>query len=202
MKITSEAYTCTLSRNRLLYFEIKTVSQMVLDGLDVDQIKTRVISENVFQYRNKDAILKSLLMCLDRLAVLDDDLRRFLAHGDSQTGKLVAVYAIYKTDRLFREFIHEFVQDNLLRRTISISYADMNAFFREKREQSPEVAGWSDRTFVDLRGTYIRILVEIHVLSDFRKRHMSPVIMPPDLQEHLLRIGETEFVRSLTGGRP
>ena len=198
MHVKEDAYSSTLSRNRFLFFEMKIIAKLKLQGLNDQEIQRKVKAENLFQYKTPSGIAKSLNMAMKRVAVLDEFLLKVLAEGNSEKGRLIVLYSIWKMDPLLRDFFIEVVQDKFLTRQYHLADADLRKFFSEKTEQSPVVAGWTDRTFKDLREAYRRILIEVGMASR-NNQTIHPLIISPSLLEYLTQIGEKQFVTVLTG---
>ena len=71
---------------------------------------------------------------------------REIDRNNLETGKMIALYSIIKTDRLFLSNARALSQKLLLRDYIILD-SDFNAFFQQKIEQSRQLAAWTDYTF-------------------------------------------------------
>ncbi|MEI0738845.1 BrxA family protein [Paenibacillus sp. JTLBN-2024] len=94
-------YSATLTGASFLFYEFKQVVSLKEQGIDETEIKNRVLGENLFQYQVKSSLKRSLPSVLRRVNVLDDTLRKMVLEESLDTGKIINLYAIMKTDRLF-----------------------------------------------------------------------------------------------------
>lgn len=197
--MSDEQYNSTLSRNRFLFPETKIVAKLKLDGLNDSIIVKTVKEENLFQYKNQRDIIKSVNTILRRLIVLDHTLLRILAEDNIDRGRMIALFSLWSTDRLFREFLSEVVWEKLYTRQYELQISDMRIFFGSKAEQNSVVAGWTERTFKDMREAYRRILVDVSMLKR-ETGELRPLLLPKDIMEYLNSINERAFVLAVTGG--
>lgn len=141
-------YKTTIKLLPFLFLETRKVANLVLQGLTDDEIKKKAVDENIFQVNTETRRKEIVRIILRRVKVLDEFLMKKLAYGDVETGKLITLYAIMKTDRLFFEFMNEVFKDKLIVKEETIEDKDFNLFFDRKKEQSKKVASWDDYTFI------------------------------------------------------
>jgi hypothetical protein len=198
MYVTEDTYSSTLSRNRFLYFEMKTIAELKLTRLSETEIRYQVKVENLFQYKTPSGIAKSLNTAIKRIDAIDDTLLKMLAQDGSEIGKLIVSYSIWKMDNLLRDFFVEVLLDKFLTRQYHLENADIHKFFIEKADQSKVVASWTDRTLKDLRKAYRRVLIEIRIATN-DSREIHPILIPAQLLNYLINTDGKEFVAVLTG---
>jgi hypothetical protein len=194
---TATLYTTRLNRDPFLYFELKQAAQLKQHNLSFAQIREKVSAENLFQCGRPKTTRNRLDSVLERLAVLDDELQRILCQGSSEIGKIVTLYSIYQTDRLFAEFLQEVVAEKLQIPNSILLDQEVRAFFQVKAEQSATVASWQASSLNKLRQVYKKILVDAGLSQPLGKinRHL----LSPDLRNHLTDLGAANFVRLLEG---
>ena len=101
-----EKYTSILKSRPYFYLELKKASQLKLQGLGNEEIKTKAIEENIFGV-SKDARKREIASTVvNRITKMDDYLLDKIVNGNLQTSKQLAIYSILKTDRLFFEFTY------------------------------------------------------------------------------------------------
>lgn len=91
-----------------------------------------MIEENIFQHNKISSLKRGLPSILKRTNVLDDTLRTFVLEEPLEVGKVINLYAIMKTDRLFFEFMDEVVQDKLETNNYILEKKDLNAFLWQR----------------------------------------------------------------------
>lgn len=195
-----DEYSTRLAGNPFLFFEMRTVADLMIQDINREEINQRVRENNLFQYRTPKSIRKRLNAVFVRIDVLDEPLLTILACGEAQSAKLVALYSILKTDRLFYEFCLEVLREKYLSHQERIEVSDFKSFFTYKEEQNPVVASWHENTLVKLRQVYTRILLESGLLKDDKKRFINPPVMDAGLKKHLHQIGDKSFVLAMLGG--
>ena len=192
-------YTSTIKTMPLLFLEIKKISSLVLQGLPDAEIKNKAIEENIFLVNTKVRKKKIVSTLLKRLKTLDEILLSKLVHEDVVTGKLITLYAIMKTDRLFLEFMNEVFREKLIIRDYRITDTDFNNFFIRKSEQSEKMASWNAYTFYKLKQVYIRILFESGLIRNQKTRELGKPLVDQSLLDHLKSKNDEVIISILLG---
>lgn len=190
-------YSSSLNGASFLLFELKKAAELQEHGLSEKDIRLKVINENYFQFENKGRINRTLPSIMRRLRVLDETLRHFLLHGSLEDAKVVNLYAIMKTDRLFFEFMSEVVGDKFSSSNPLIEKRDLNLFFSMKSESSVVVAGWSEINTQKLKRAIMQVLFETGLLKTRQSNELNPLWIEASLKSHLITIGDKEFVRAI-----
>lgn len=193
-------YSTTIKARPLLYLEMKKAATLVVEGNTLEQVKKLILEENIYQVKTESRKKEFASIVSSRLQVLDEFLMKQLVYGDVETSKLIVLYTIIKTDRLFYEFMDEVIKDKYILRDFSLADKDFNIFFLCKREQSDVVAGWKDYTFYKLQQVFIRILFEVGILKNQKgERDINVPFLSNDVKQHLKEIGDGAFVTLLVG---
>jgi hypothetical protein len=193
-------YSARLTGNPFLFYEMKTVAGLIMGGLSRKDIIKKVREENLFQYKTTKSITKRLNAVLLRLEVLDDPILNLLVNASSETGKLIDLYCILKTDRLFYEFMQEEFRTKYLLHQDRLERVDFVSFFAHKAEQSVIVAGWRDYTITKLIQVYVRILLDAGLINDEKKLIITTPVMEPILKQYLQINGEENYIQAMLGG--
>lgn len=193
-------YSSTLKTRSFLYLELKKAASLYLKGNTVDQIKDFALKENVFLYNSNNRISDIASTIIKRMGVLDDYLMRKIVKGSLETSKLIALYTILKTDRLFFEFMQEIFREKHLLRDAAVTDRDFSVFFQRKSEQSERVAAWQDYTHYKLQQVYKRILVEAGLAKKCKKDlEITKPIIEQEVLEHIRSRGDRVFLNALLG---
>lgn len=168
-----------------------------MQGLNESQLKEQVIDNNIFQVKTELRKGEIASVILSRLNVLDDYLIKQITEADIDTSKIIVLYAIMKTDRLFYEFMNEVFCEKIAYQDLALTNPDFNTFFEGKRQQSDRVASWQEYTFYKLQQVYMRILSEAGLL---KKREILIPIINPDVLEHIRSSDGPRFINVLVGG--
>src|SRR5690625_4374860 len=140
----TQTYSSSLNGASFLLFELKQVIKLKQMGLSSQDIRKKVINENIFQFENKGRINRALPSVMRRAETIDATLATLMLDGSVEMGKAINLYAIMKTDILFFEFMDEVIREKLQNNECFIEKKDINLFFMTKSEQSDKVASWSE----------------------------------------------------------
>jgi hypothetical protein len=190
-------YSCTLTGASFLFFELKKVVLLKEQGLQDSEIREKIRAENLFGYKVKSSIKRSLPSVLRRINALDDTLRKMVLEKPLGTGKIINLYAIMKTDRLFFEFMNEVIRDKFERNDYHLERKDVNVFITSKAEQDETVAAWTEKTVDRLKKAYFKVLFDAGILRDRKTGELSRILMDQELKRHLVSIGDVAYVRAM-----
>lgn len=190
-------YSSSLNGASYLLFELKQVVKLKERGLSIQEIRKKVVEENVFQFTNKGRINRTLPSVMRRAEVIDHVLAQLMTEGSIEMSKVINLYAIMKTDLLFYEFMDEVISEKLQNNDSVIEKKDINLFFTAKSEQSEKVANWSDINIEKLKRSYMQVLFESGMLRDRRSKELNRLIIDEQIKGHLTYIGDVKYVRAM-----
>ena len=113
--MVQKKYSASLTGEPLQFFESKVVAELMLKNLNFEEIKSKIYDENLFNYKTKKSIYKRVASVYKRLKGLDDFLIEFLVEGTSSNARVIVLYSIMQTNRLFYEFMTEVVRIKFLK---------------------------------------------------------------------------------------
>ena len=119
-------YKSTIKSRPYLYKETKKAATLIKQGITVKDIKNKSIEENIFQLESESRKKEVASIIVARLKDLDKFIIDKISEGNVETSKILVLYAIIKTDRLFFEFMNEVYKEKLLLRDL---------FLKDKAEQ-------------------------------------------------------------------
>lgn len=193
-------YKSTIKSRPYLYKETKKASSLVNRGLDINQIKEKSLEENIFQLESEARKREVASIITARLKGLDKQIIYNIENSNVETSKILVLYAILKTDRLFFEFINEVYKEKILLKDLFIRDKDFGVFFQNKREQSEKVASWSEYTFKKLKQVYIRILFESGLIVNQKgDRQIKVPIIENEVKDYLYSIGDKVYLNAILG---
>lgn len=196
----NKRYSSTIKSKPLLYIETKKLAQLIIKGFNEVQIKEQILEQNLFQVKTESRKRELSSGILIRLKALDEFLIKQILKSDVGTSKLLVLYSILKTDRLFFEFMNEVFFDKISFHDLVLTDRDFNLFFEAKRQQSDIIARWKDYTFYKLQQVYIRILFESGLLKNQKSvRKINKPMMPKEIIDHLRQEYDPKFIKVLVG---
>lgn len=195
-------YKSTIKSRPYLYKETKKAATLLKQGVTVDEIKNKSIEDNIFQLESQTRKKEVASIITTRLKDLDEFVIDKISEGNVETSKILVLYAIMKTDRLFFEFMNENYKEKLLLRDLFLRDKDFNTFFQSKREQSDKVASWTEYTFKKLKQVYVRILFECGLIENQKgDRSIKTPILESEIKDYLYKIGDNIYINAILGDR-
>ena len=193
-------YKSTIKSRPYLYKETKKAVSLIKKGLDVDGIKGKSLEDNIFQLESEARKKEVASIITSRIKVLDSYILNKIENSNIETSKILVLYAIAKTDRLFFEFLNEVYKEKIVLKDFYIRDKDFSVFFQSKKEQSEKVASWSEYTFKKLKQVYIRILFESGLIGNQKgDREIVVPIIDSDVKEYLYEIGSKPYADAILG---
>jgi len=153
---SKSVYSSYIKDMPFLFLETRKAAKVVADGIAIDSIVSLSTEQNIFQLDKEKRRLKLAQKVASRLSALTEKQIAAIADSSEETAKLIAFYAVIKTDSLFFEFMKDvyFEKQNLGQ--YDIEDKDIISFLRSKEE----IAKWTDNNFARVRNTYKAILCE------------------------------------------
>ncbi len=193
-------YKSTIKSRPYLYKETKKAAILINKGLVVENIKNESLENNIFQLESEARKREVASIIVARLKAVDKFVIDKIENSNIETSKILVLYAIIKTDRLFFEFINEVYKEKVLLKDLFIRDKDFNIFFQNKMEQSEKVASWTEYTFKKLKQVYIRILFESGlILNQKGDREIKVPIIDSEVKEYLYSIGDKVYLNAILG---
>ncbi|RDW17505.1 DUF1819 domain-containing protein [Oceanobacillus arenosus] len=193
-------YRSTIKSKPYFYLETKQLSGLIVQGLNELEINEHVINLNIFQVKSESRKKEIASTILKRLTALDTYLIDKIITSDVETSKLIVLYSILKTDRLFYEFMHEIFREKIVYRDLQLTDRDFHTYFEAKRQQSETVAEWKEYTFYKLQQVYVRILFEAGLLKNQKgNREIEIPIINPDVLDHIRNSDDGRYINVIAG---
>lgn len=190
-------YSANMTGASFLLYELKQVLKLKKQGMSDEEIKKTVIEENVFEYKIPASLKRIVPSVIRRADELDEGLRDLVLNSPVETGKIINLYAIMKTDKLFFEFMNEVIKEKLDRNNYFLEKKDLNVFFTEKAEQNEKIAKWTELTVNKLKQVYIKLLYEAGLLRDKKSGELNRVLIDEEIKNHLTKIGDRTYLRAM-----
>lgn len=185
-------YIASLTREAFLFYEMRTTAKLLSSGLSEEEVVTRIMRDNLFQYPTEKSLARTARACLKRLAAMDDiELVRAIAQQPTDVAKQICLYAMMKQSRLLWEFMLTVIGEKYRLKDNSFGRIDLNTYFMRLQEQDDVVAAWSESTIMKLKQVLAKVLVENEYLDDIRADHLNSVYLHPILENAIRSHGDT-----------
>lgn len=190
-------YSATLTGASFLFYELKQILKLKGEGLSGDDIKKKAIEENVFEYKFTSSLKRIAPSVIRRANALDEQLQDWVLNGPLEEGKIINLYAIMRTDRLFFEFMNEVIREKLEENNYLLEKKDLNVFFISKMEQNEKMAKWTEKTINKLKQVYMKLLYEAGLLKNKKTGELNRLLLDENLKHRLTSIGDSAYLRAM-----
>ena len=179
-------YNGGLTREQFLFYEIRIVSSLYLQGLSKQDIIAKIKEENLFQFPTERMISSIAGTCFKRIEALESEtLIYHLAKAPADVAKQINLYAMMKYNQLVWDFMVTVIGEKFRTQELDFSRKDLNIFFFRLQEQNDTVASWSDTTINKLKQVLTKTLVECEYLDSNRSERLNPVTICPELEDEI-----------------
>ena len=186
MVIMRSEYSGGLTREKFLFYEIRIVASLYLQGYKKADIVQQVTADNMFQFPTGRMVSSIAGTCLKRIEALESEaLVYHLAHGQAEVAKQINLYAMMKQNLLVWDFMVTVIGEKYRTQELEFSRKDLNTFFLRLQEQNDDIASWSDTTISKLKQVLTKSLAECEYLDSVRSEKLNPVIICPELEDEI-----------------
>ena len=176
-------YNGALTAEQFLFYEIRIVAKLYLDGKSIDEIIEYIQQDNLFQYPTEREVSRLTRACHKRLVALDNEKLVYeLANAPVEVAKQINLYAMMRYNRLVREFMEDLIGEKYRQHDFSFTKKDINVFFSRLREQNDDIAAWSEQTIAKLKQVLTKCLIETEMLDSFRDHNLNPIFISAELE--------------------
>ncbi len=179
-------YNGGLTREQFLFYEIRIVASLILQGLDRKEILEQLKRENLFQFPTERMISSIANACFRRIDALSSELLVYhLANSSADVGKQINLYAMMKQNRIVWDFMTTVIGEKYRTQEFEFSKKDLNLFFFRLQEQNDAVASWSDGTIEKIKQVLTKSLVECEYLDSVKATQLNPISIVPELEDEI-----------------
>ncbi len=177
-------YNGSLTAEQFLYYEIRIVSKMYLEGISIADAIEQIKKDNLFQYPTERQVSRLTRACYKRIEALDNkNLVHELAYAPNDIAKQINLYAIMRYNRLVWEFMVSVIGEKYRNQDFAFSKKDINAFFTRLQAQDDSVARWSEETVGKIKSVLMRMLIETEYLDSAKDTDLNPVFICEELEQ-------------------
>lgn len=195
-----DKYSSGLVAESFWFVEFKQFVKLRVDGKSWDEIKRLCLEENLLGIPKEYRAKRIFGYIRNRVEALDERILELFLSSDLTTQKIITLIGAAKGNRLFFEFLYEDYREKHILGVQSLSPSDINIFFKNKQDQSEDIACWTDVTLRRLRTTYMNFLIDAGLLTVVNKeKKITPPILDITLENFLKDSGDTNMVKAITG---
>jgi Putative inner membrane protein (DUF1819) len=194
--MTETAYAAR-TNHAFVLTETLRVAELMYQGATQEDIRQRVLVEDLFQLRSQVSRERALQTVLKRLQQVAEEYIQLIATGNPDTRRFTILFLILREHRLLRELIVEVLLDKIKGFDYVVTTADLRTFFEGKRDQNLTVAAWSDSTYKKAVSNTLLVLVNAGLLQPTSPRgnyQIRSVPVPSALRQQLLADGLAHYL--------
>ena len=176
-------YNGGLTREQFLFYEIRIVAKLILEGYSREEILQKITEDNLFQFPTERMIKSITNTCFKRIDALESEgLIELLANSTAEVAKQVNLYAMMKYNRIVWDFMTTVIGEKFRTQEFEYSKKDLNVFFMQLQEQNEQIAEWSELTIRKIKQVLNRMLIECDYLESNRSTQLNLVNIEPGLE--------------------
>ena len=194
-------YSAGMTSKIFGFVESKKMAEIMISGYSKEELTQIIEEQNLFSLRDTKRLRRTVNYVYERLTSLPEEALSIIASSDIETGKVLVLVGIMRTDALFGEFVYEVYRMKKILGERAIENRDLNDFFDDKANQSNEVAGWSEASVKKLKNVYIRNLVDAGLLEDAKNRNVKNMSISSKVEKILRDNGMETYLKAVKGER-
>ncbi|MEH1956424.1 BrxA family protein [Nostoc sp.] len=194
--MTETAYAAR-TNHAFVLTETLRVAELMYQGATQEDIRQRVLVDDLFQLRSQVSRERALQTILKRLQQVPEEYIQLIATSNPDTRRFTILFLILQEHRLLRELIAEVLLDKIKGFDYVVTTADLRTFFEGKRDQNSTVAAWSNSTYKKAASNTLLVLVNAGLLQPTSPRgnyQIRSVPVPSALRQQLLADGLAHYL--------
>lgn len=170
----------------LLQQESVKLAELYLDYGDWDDVRDKVIAENLLQTRTLNTLKRVCSEVISRLRTLRQDELAFLVEASYQEQAYLLWVAVCRRYQFIADFAVEVLRERYITLKSDLTHEEFDAFFNQKSEWHAELDKLTPATREKLRQVLFKMLREVDLLT--AGNMINAAMISPRLLE-LLRHG-------------
>lgn len=192
-------YNASATKHLFWFVETRETARLI-GNHSMDEARQIVIDENLYQQKSESRLINEFGCIRKRLEALPEELQRMMVTADLGTGKLIAFIGCMASDRLLFDLMYEVYRQKLYLGETNISDADLNIFFKDKKDQNEKVSAITDTSVKKLKQVYCKYMFEAGLLTGkVTEKQVAKPYIDPDLRFALQRNAMDKYLAALTG---
>ncbi|WP_074557827.1 DUF1819 family protein [Parabacteroides sp. HGS0025] len=187
-KENNNVYNMAFTAGAAMLSETLAVAEAYLDcGQDWELTREKTIKENLMSKGKLSSNQRYFQLMKQRIEVLNNEEIQMLVHGSVSARRQLILLAICKAYRLIFDFINENVRECFYNFHESISYANFNEFFNEKKYEHPEMEKISELSIYKMRQVIFRILEQTELIESAESGELRRPYLTEELERMIVK---------------
>ena len=185
-------YKASITREQFLFHELRITAKLLRQGLTEQEVVSKIIADNLFQYPTEKSVKRMAAYCVSRLKAMGDEtLIEAMATQPSEVAKQICLFSMMKHNRLVWDFMITVIGEKYRLKDLFFGKKDLNVFIMNLQEQDDSVAAWSDETIKKIKQVLVKILVETEYLDSNKSTTLNSVWLNELLKNAIEANGDT-----------
>lgn len=187
-KENNNVYNMAFTAGAAMLSETLAVAEAYLDcGQDWELTREKTIKENLMSKGKLSSNQRYFQLMKQRIEVLNNEEIQMLVHGSVSARRQLILLAICKAYRLIFDFINENVRECFYNFHESISHANFNEFFNEKKYEHPEMEKISELSIYKMRQVIFRILEQTELIESAESGELRRPYLTEELERMIVK---------------
>ena len=192
-------YNASATKHLFWYVETRETARLFAIHT-MDEIKQIVIDDNLYQQKSDSRLINEFSCIRNRLEALPEELCRMLITSDISTGKLIVFIGCMASDKLLFDLMYELYRQKVYLGETNITDADLNVFFKDKKDQNEKVAKITETSIKKLKQVYCKYMFEAGLLTGkVTEKQITKPYIDPELRSALQRNAMDKYLVAITG---
>ena len=194
-------YSGNITGGALLVRESRIIAQLLLEGHSQDEIRARVLTENLLQNSSAGTTRKYCGLILQRLRPLSPELLRLVADGTEELARLTLFAAVLRSIDLVADFVEDVLITKVGSFEPALKRTDWSQFLEERATIDPSIHDWSEGTRKKMSQIAFLMLAQAGYIESTRSLKILFPAIPNQLASALEAVGDDRTLRLLKLGR-
>lgn len=190
--IDNQKYNMSFTGGALLQSETAIITKLYLELNDWDEVKEKVVSENMLQSRALSTLKRLTYEIISRIRTLNTNELKLLIESDHQQQAYLIWLAICRHHKFVADFATEVLRERFITFKTDLQYSDFDTFFNRKCDWHNELDSLSISTKKKLRQVMFKMLRESNLLDS--NNIIQHTILSPELLRVVSSNGTKDFM--------
>ena len=191
-----EVYRGSITREQFLFFEVKIIAKLILEGKTEEEIIKIIIDDNLFQLPTEKSIKSIAVGCYKRIKDLNVNVLNIIAYSSAEEARQAALYALMKYNKIVWDFMIDVIGFKYSTKDLSFDKSDVTKFLSHLQYENEDVATWSEQTINKIRSVLIKCLADSGFLNDIKSKELNYIFISQDLLDCIRQENDEEVLPS------
>ncbi len=190
-------YKGDLVAGSLLVNESRKIAQLLVRGLEVNELLEKVIKDNLLQKRSPASTKRQARLIVKRLMTLPEPFWNIISSGSHDQATQTLFCAAIKYSPILGDFVSSVAAGNMRVFKKEITHLQWDDYFETCIAIDPSIDSWSESSRKKVRQVSFLILAQAGVIDSTRTRNILPFHLLPEIRSMLLMHSEQYILSCL-----